>query len=72
MNPPCANTDRDYIETSMERIVLTFKRAIVDSEITSYKLAPRHRHGEHGEPPPTREQPGLTGLADTLDELVPR
>ena len=30
-----------------------------------------NRLGEHAEPAPTRELKGLTGLADTLDELVP-
>ena len=29
------------------------------------------RLGERREPPPTRELPTLTGLADVLDELVP-
>ncbi len=31
-----------------------------------------NRLGERGEPPPTRELPDLRGLADVLDELVPR
>jgi 2-haloacid dehalogenase len=30
-----------------------------------------NRLGERAEPPATREQPDLTGLADVLDELVP-
>jgi 2-haloacid dehalogenase len=30
-----------------------------------------NRLGETGDPAPTREQPDLRGLADTLDELVP-
>jgi 2-haloacid dehalogenase len=30
-----------------------------------------NRLGERGDPPPTREQPDLRGLADTLDALVP-
>jgi 2-haloacid dehalogenase len=30
-----------------------------------------NRHGERGEPAPTRELPDLSRLADTLDELVP-
>jgi 2-haloacid dehalogenase len=30
-----------------------------------------NRLGETGDPPPTRELPDLTGLADTLDQLVP-
>jgi 2-haloacid dehalogenase len=30
-----------------------------------------NRLAETGEPPPTRELPGLEGLADALDELVP-
>ena len=30
-----------------------------------------NRLGEQAEPPPTREQADLTGLADALDELVP-
>jgi 2-haloacid dehalogenase len=30
-----------------------------------------NRLGEQAEPAPTRELPGLTGLADALDELVP-
>lgn len=29
-----------------------------------------NRLGEHGDPPPTRELPGLTGLAGVLDDLV--
>ena len=31
----------------------------------------RDRLGENAEPAPTRELTGLTGLADTLEELVP-
>jgi 2-haloacid dehalogenase len=31
-----------------------------------------NRLGETGEPPPTRELPDLDGLADALDEIVPR
>ena len=31
-----------------------------------------NRLGEHGDPPPTRELQSLSGLADTLDELVAR
>ena len=30
-----------------------------------------NRLGERAEPTPTRELPDLTGLTDTLDELVP-
>jgi 2-haloacid dehalogenase len=37
-----SNTDRDFIEASMERIGVPFELAIVASEIGSYK--PRHRH----------------------------
>ena len=37
-----SNTDRDFIEVSMERIGVPFERAIVASEIRSYK--PAHRH----------------------------
>jgi 2-haloacid dehalogenase len=106
-----SNTDREFIEASMERIGVPFELAIVASEIGSYKPAHRHwlrffdetgaprdghvhvaqshvhdvvpatelglrsiwinRRGETGEPPPTRELPDLTRLADTLDELVP-
>ena len=106
-----SNTDRDFIDASMERIGVPFEFAIVASEIGSYKPArghwdvffervdvPRDRHvhvaqshfhdivpanelglrtlwinryGERKEPPPTRELPDLTALADTLDELVP-
>jgi 2-haloacid dehalogenase len=39
-----SNTDRDYIEASMERIGVPFERAIVASEIGSYK--PAHGHWE--------------------------
>ena len=106
-----SNTDRDFIDASMERIGVPFEFAIVASEIGSYKPAHGHwqafsdrvdvsperhvhvaqshfhdvvpaselglrtiwinRYGERHDPPPTRELPGLTGLADTLDELVP-
>jgi 2-haloacid dehalogenase len=105
-----SNTDRDFIDASMERIGVPFEFAIVASEIGSYKPArghwdaffervdvPRDRHvhvaqshfhdivpanelgiqtvwinryAERKEPPPTRELPDLTALADTLDELV--
>ena len=37
-----SNTDRDYIEASMARIGVPFERAIVASEIGSYKPAPGH------------------------------
>jgi 2-haloacid dehalogenase len=37
-----SNTDRDFIEASMERIGVPFERAIVASEIHSYK--PAHAH----------------------------
>ena len=39
-----SNTDREYIEASMERIGVPFELAIVASEIGSYK--PAHRHWE--------------------------
>ena len=39
-----SNTDRDFIEASMERIGVPFEFAIVASEIGSYK--PAHRHWE--------------------------
>jgi 2-haloacid dehalogenase len=106
-----SNTDRDFIDASLQAIGVPFEGAIVASEIGSYKPAhghwrafyeqtgaegTRHVHvaqshfhdivpagelgirsvwinrlGERGEPAPTRELPGLTGLADVLDELVP-
>jgi 2-haloacid dehalogenase len=37
-----SNTDRDYIEASMEQIGVPFELAIVASEIGSYKPASRH------------------------------
>jgi 2-haloacid dehalogenase len=37
-----SNTDRDYIEASMERLGVPFEFAIVASEIGSYKPALRH------------------------------
>jgi 2-haloacid dehalogenase len=37
-----SNTDRDFIDASMERIGVPFELAIVASEIASYK--PAHRH----------------------------
>jgi 2-haloacid dehalogenase len=37
-----SNTDRDFIEASMERIGVPFELAVVASEIQSYK--PAHRH----------------------------
>ena len=39
-----SNTDRDFIEVSMERIGVPFELAIVASEIASYK--PAHKHWE--------------------------
>ncbi len=106
-----SNTDRDLIDASLREIGVPFDRAIVASEVGSYKPAHGHWHafyeatgadrdrhvhvaqshfhdiapadqlgipsvwinrrGEQREPPPTRELSDLTGLADTLDELVP-
>jgi 2-haloacid dehalogenase len=106
-----SNSDRDLIEASLSEIGVPFERAIVASDIGSYKPAHGHwrsfyestgadrdrhvhvaqshfhdiapadelgiptiwinRRGEQHEPPPTRELPDLTGLADVLDELVP-
>jgi 2-haloacid dehalogenase len=106
-----SNTDRDLIDASLGEIGVPFDRAIVASEVGSYKPAHGHWHafyestgadghrhvhvaqshfhdiapadqlgipsvwinrrGEQHEPPPTRELSNLTGLADTLDELVP-
>jgi 2-haloacid dehalogenase len=106
-----SNTDREFIEASIEAIGVPFELSVVAGEIGSYKPAHGHwdafaeqmagrtvghvhvaqshfhdvvpatelgipviwinRLGETGEPRPTRELPGLTGLADTLDELVP-
>jgi 2-haloacid dehalogenase len=106
-----SNTDRDFIDASMERIGVPFEVAIVASEIGSYKPGHRHwerffeqtgaqreghvhvaqshfhdvvpanelglrsiwinRGGERREPAPTRELHDLSGLPDTLDELVP-
>jgi 2-haloacid dehalogenase len=37
-----SNTDRDFIDASMERIGVPFERAIAASEIGSYKPAPGH------------------------------
>src|SRR5919108_45183 len=37
-----SNTDRDFIEASMERIAVPFELAIVASEIGSYKPETRH------------------------------
>ena len=39
-----SNTDRDFIEASMSRLGVPFERAIVASEIASYKPAHRHWH----------------------------
>jgi 2-haloacid dehalogenase len=106
-----SNTDRDFLEASIERIGVPVDHTVVAGEIGSYKPARRHweqffadtgadrerhvhvaqshfhdivpanalglrsiwvnRRREQADPPPTRELPDLTGLADTLDELVP-
>jgi 2-haloacid dehalogenase len=39
-----SNSDRDLIEASMQAIGIPFERAIVASEIGSYKPAPQHWH----------------------------
>ena len=103
-----SNTDRDYIEASLERIAVPFDEVIVASEIGSYKPALGHwrafegrvgrlpdvhvaaslfhdvgpanelglpsiwinRLGETPGPPPTRELPDLSRLADTLEEVA--
>jgi 2-haloacid dehalogenase len=39
-----SNTDRDFVDTSLDRIGVPFELAIVASEIASYK--PAHRHWE--------------------------
>ena len=107
-----SNSDRGLIEASLKAIGVPFERAIVASEIGSYKPAHGHWHafyestgaaksrhvhvaqshfhdivpahhlgirsiwinrlGERAEPAPTRELPDLAGLADVLDELIPR
>jgi 2-haloacid dehalogenase len=106
-----SNTDRDLIDASMVAIGIAFQRAVVASEIGSYKPARRHwdvfqeltgadpsRHvhvaqslyhdigtatelgipsiwvnrlGEPEDTRPSKTLPGLKGLADELDELVP-
>jgi 2-haloacid dehalogenase len=106
-----SNTDRDFIEASMQAIGVPFELAIVAAEIGSYKPAPAHWHafyeqtgadparhvhvaesnfhdigpareldipsvwinrrGIEGETRPDREQPDLSGVAETLDGLVP-
>jgi 2-haloalkanoic acid dehalogenase type II len=103
-----SNTDRDYIEASMERLGVPFEVAIVASEIGSYKPGLGHwrafqertgrvpdvhvaaslfhdigpanelglpsvwinRLGERPGPQPTKEQPDLTNLAATLEEVA--
>jgi 2-haloacid dehalogenase len=105
-----SNTDRDLLDSSIERIGVPIDHAVVAGEIGSYKPAHRHwqrffeetgadgerhvhvaqshfhdivpanelglrsiwinRGGESAEPPPTRELPDLSGLADVLEELV--
>jgi 2-haloacid dehalogenase len=105
------NSDRDFIDASLQAIGVPFAGAIVASEIGSYKPAHGHwtaffetmgadparvvhvaqshyhdvvpatelglptvwinRLGERGDPRPTRELAGLTGLTDVLDELLP-
>ena len=51
-----SNTDRDFIEVSMQRIGVPFDLAIVASEIGSYKPGARHweRFAEHVDVPPER------------------
>jgi len=39
-----SNTDRDYIDASLERIGIPFEDSIVASEIGSYKPGHRHWH----------------------------
>jgi 2-haloacid dehalogenase len=105
------NSDRDFVDASLEAIGVPFAGAIVASEIGSYKPAHGHwtaffettgaerdrvvhvaqshfhdvvpatelglptvwinRLGERGDPRPTRELAGLSGLSDVLDELLP-
>jgi 2-haloacid dehalogenase len=43
-----SNTDRDYIDASLERIGIPFEFAIVASEIGSYKPAHKHWHSFEG------------------------
>jgi 2-haloacid dehalogenase len=45
---------------------------IVPADALGIRTVWINRQREHGEPPPTRELPDLRGLADVLDELVPR
>jgi 2-haloalkanoic acid dehalogenase type II len=103
-----SNTDRDYIEASMERLGVPFEVAIVASEIGSYKPGLGHwrvfqertgrapdvhvaaslfhdigpanelglpsvwinRLGERPGPLPTKEQPDLTNLTASLEEVA--
>ena len=106
-----SNTDREFIEASMQAIGVPFELAIVAAEIGSYKPALAHWHafyeltgadpashvhvaesnfhdigparelgipsvwinrrGVEAKVQPDREQPDLTDLADTLEELLP-
>ena len=64
-----SNTDRDYIDASLELIGVPFDRVIVASEIGSYK--PGHRHWEV-----FREQVGAPGAhvhvaASLFHDIVP-
>ena len=77
-----SNTDRDYIDASMERIGVPFEFAIVASEIGSYK--PAHRHWQafdeqdgrdaqrararRREPLPRHRAGGRARAADGLDQ----
>ena len=62
-----SNTDRDYIEASLDRIGVPFEFAIVASEIGSYKPGPKHWQafeGKAGAAPRTHVHVGASLFHD--------
>jgi 2-haloalkanoic acid dehalogenase type II len=67
-----SNTDRDYIEASMQRLGVPFELAIVASEIRSYKPALRHWRAfeeEVGRPPDVHVAASLAHDVAPANEL---
>jgi 2-haloacid dehalogenase len=65
-----SNTDRDFIEASMERIDVPFELAIVASEIGSYKPAPGHWQCFFEQVDVTRER-HVHGAQSHFHDIVP-
>ncbi len=66
-----SNTDRDYIDASLERIGVPFELAIVASEIGSYKPAHKHWEVVRGARPASRRSAHVHVGASLYHDVAP-